>query len=49
VVLDDEFLHRRDGFYWRAGGTFEVDPVEEDQRRASESPSTSTLTVPPSA
>lgn len=25
-LVDDEFLHRRDGFYWRAGGTFEVDP-----------------------
>jgi hypothetical protein len=24
-LVDDEFLHRRDGFYWRAGGTFEVD------------------------
>lgn len=23
-LVDDEFLHRRDGFYWRAGGTFEV-------------------------
>ena len=29
-LVDDEFLHRRDGFYWRAGGTFEVDPFEED-------------------
>jgi hypothetical protein len=25
-LVDEEFLHRRDGFYWRAGGTFEVDP-----------------------
>jgi hypothetical protein len=25
-LVDDEFLHRRDAFYWRAGGTFEVDP-----------------------
>jgi hypothetical protein len=25
-LVDDDFLHRRDGFYWRAGGTFEVDP-----------------------
>jgi hypothetical protein len=25
-LVDDEFLHRRDGFYWRAGGTFQVDP-----------------------
>ena len=24
-LVDDEFLHRRDGFYWRAGGTFDVD------------------------
>ena len=24
-LVDDEFLERRDGFYWRAGGTFEVD------------------------
>lgn len=23
-MVDDEFLHRRDGFYWRAGGTFDV-------------------------
>jgi hypothetical protein len=23
-LVDEEFLHRRDGFYWRAGGTFEV-------------------------
>ncbi|HEV7863518.1 MAG TPA: DUF2087 domain-containing protein [Acidimicrobiia bacterium] len=29
-LVDDEFLHRRDGFYWRAGGTFEVDPFEAD-------------------
>jgi hypothetical protein len=27
-LVDDEFLHRRDGFYWRAGGTFEIeDPL----------------------
>jgi hypothetical protein len=25
-LVDEEFLHRRDGFYWRAGGTFAVDP-----------------------
>lgn len=25
-LVDEEFLERRDGFYWRAGGTFEVDP-----------------------
>jgi hypothetical protein len=25
-LVDEEFMHRRDGFYWRAGGTFEVDP-----------------------
>lgn len=24
-LVDEEFLHRRDGFYWRAGGSFEVD------------------------
>jgi len=29
-LVDDEFLHRRDGFYWRAGGTFDVDPFEGD-------------------
>lgn len=23
-MVEDEFLHRRQGFYWRAGGTFEV-------------------------
>jgi hypothetical protein len=28
-LVDEEFLHRRDGFYWRAGGTFPVDPFEE--------------------
>jgi hypothetical protein len=29
-LVDDEFLHRRDGFYWRAGGTFHVDLDAED-------------------
>ena len=24
-LVDEEFLERRDGFYWRAGGTFEID------------------------
>jgi hypothetical protein len=24
ALVDEEFLERRDGFYWRAGGTFEV-------------------------
>jgi hypothetical protein len=24
-LVDEEFLERRDGFYWRTGGTFEVD------------------------
>lgn len=24
-LVDEEFMERRDGFYWRAGGTFEVD------------------------
>jgi hypothetical protein len=23
-LVDEQFLHRRDGFYWRAGGTFHV-------------------------
>ena len=23
-LVDEEFLHRRDGFYWRAGGSFDV-------------------------
>jgi hypothetical protein len=26
-LVDEGFLHRRDGFYWRAGGTFDVDPL----------------------
>jgi hypothetical protein len=26
-LVDEGFLERRDGFYWRAGGTFEVDPT----------------------
>jgi hypothetical protein len=25
-LVDEAFLERRDGFYWRAGGTFEIDP-----------------------
>jgi hypothetical protein len=25
-LVDEEFLERRDGFYWRAGGTFVVEP-----------------------
>jgi hypothetical protein len=25
ALVDEEFLERRDGFYWRAGGTFEVE------------------------
>jgi len=28
-LVDEGFLHRRDGFYWRAGGTFAVDPFDE--------------------
>lgn len=24
-LVDEEFMERRDGFYWRAGGTFEID------------------------
>jgi hypothetical protein len=23
-LVDEDFLHRRDGFYWRSGGTFPV-------------------------
>jgi hypothetical protein len=25
ALVDDEFMERRDNFYWRAGGTFEID------------------------
>lgn len=25
-LVDEEFLERRDGFYWRAGGTFDIEP-----------------------
>lgn len=25
-LVDEGFLERRDGFYWRSGGTFDVDP-----------------------
>jgi hypothetical protein len=25
ALVDEEFMERRDNFYWRAGGTFEVD------------------------
>jgi DNA-binding transcriptional ArsR family regulator len=28
-LVDEEFLERRDGFYWRAGGTF---PLDEDRQ-----------------
>jgi hypothetical protein len=24
-LVDEQFLERRDGFYWRAGGTFDID------------------------
>lgn len=24
-LVDEGFLERRDGFYWRAGGTFAID------------------------
>jgi len=34
-LVDEEFLHRRDGFYWRAGGTFDVD-LEEGVRSAED-------------
>jgi hypothetical protein len=27
-LVDEEFLERREGFYWRAGGSFPVEPVE---------------------
>lgn len=27
-LVDEEFLERRDGFYWRAGGTFAIDTSE---------------------
>jgi hypothetical protein len=27
-LVDEEFLERRDGFYWRAGGTFDLDDVD---------------------
>jgi hypothetical protein len=30
-LVDDGFLHRRDAFYWRAGGTFDVDLHEDDR------------------
>jgi hypothetical protein len=26
-LVDEEFLERRDGFYWRIGGTFDPDPT----------------------
>lgn len=25
ALIDEEFMERRDNFYWRAGGTFDVD------------------------
>lgn len=25
ALVDEEFMQRRDGFYWRSGGTFDVD------------------------
>ena len=25
ALVDEEFMERRDNFYWRAGGTFEID------------------------
>lgn len=39
-LVDEGFLERRDGFYWRAGGTFDVDglPVEPPAT-SDESPS----------
>jgi hypothetical protein len=29
-LVDEEFLERRDGFYWRAGGTYDVDDEDPD-------------------
>jgi len=29
-LVDEEFMHRRDASYWRAGGTFEVDPFDDE-------------------
>ena len=26
-LVDEQFLERRDGFYWRVGGTFDIDPT----------------------
>ena len=28
-LVDEQFLERRDGFYWRAGGTFDVDKASD--------------------
>ena len=28
-LVDEEFLERRDNFYWRAGGTFEIDAAAD--------------------
>ena len=28
-LVDEGFLERRDNFYWRAGGTFEIDAADE--------------------
>ena len=27
-LVDEEFMERRDGFYWRIGGTFDPDPAD---------------------
>ena len=27
-LVEEELLERRDGFYWRTGGTFEIEPDE---------------------
>ena len=32
-LVDEEFLDRRDGFYWRAGGTFDVRDAPQRRRR----------------
>ena len=30
-LVDEEFLERRDNFYWRAGGTFDIADTETDE------------------
>lgn len=33
-LVDEEFLDRRDGYYWRAGGTFDVGNSDPAGQRA---------------